>query len=77
MLHIGHLTDEVEVVIDDRVGDGGLAGGADSSAQVLEVNKSERKGGMRDVCSVCWYLSSVVGITEISLSKNVEVSGKD
>ena len=35
MLHVGHLIDEVEVVIDDRVGDGGLAGGVDSSAQVI------------------------------------------
>ena len=35
MLHVGHLTDEVEVVIDDSVGDGGLAGCVKSSAQVL------------------------------------------
>ena len=41
------------------------------------MNKSERKGGVRDVCSVFWGLRSVVGITEISLSKNVELSGKD
>ena len=35
MLHVRRLTDEVEVVIDDSVGDGGLAGCVKSSAQVL------------------------------------------
>ena len=35
MLHVGNLTDEVEVVIDDRFGDGGLAECVKSSAQVL------------------------------------------
>ena len=41
------------------------------------MNKSEGKGGVRYVCSVFRGLRSVVGITEISLSTNVEVSGKD
>ena len=35
MLYVGHLTDEVEVMIHDSVGDGGLAGCVKSSAQVL------------------------------------------
>ena len=41
------------------------------------MNKSEGKGGMRYVCSVFRGLRCVVGIAEISLSKNVELSGKD
>ena len=32
MLHVGYLTYEVEVAIDDRVGDGGLAGCVKNSA---------------------------------------------
>ena len=35
MLHMRELTYEIQVVIDDRVGDGGLAGGVNSSAQVM------------------------------------------
>ena len=41
------------------------------------MNESEGKCGMRDVCSVFRGLRCVVGIAEISLSKNVELSGKD
>ena len=41
------------------------------------MNESEGKCGMRDVCSVFRGLRCVVGIAEISLSKNVELSGKE
>ena len=73
MLHVGYLTDEVEVVIDDRVGDGGLEGCVNSSAQVMWVNKAEWKSGMRDVGGVFWVLSPGVSITYMCLGKIVGV----
>ena len=41
------------------------------------MNKLEGKCGMGDVCSVFRGLRRAVGIAEISLSKNVELSGED